>query len=668
MNYIITRNKEYFSNIGEYSFCDLEDMILPETIAIDTETTGLEARHCEVFCVQIGTGENNYLIHMYDDNYIFQDIVPYIDGKILVGHNILFDLGFFYKYDFWPKEVRDTMLASKILYNGDPMERHDFGHVMKREMDITYDKTEQKNIHLVKLSQGSTISYSFNDVDRLLDLHSVLYNKLDERGSLDTYKLHYRYIRALAYMEQCGLPISSAKWEAKMEEDILNSYRYKDDIESYIHDNLPKYANNQLDLFEDGLKKITVSVNSPHQMLKIFNDFGIPTKDKDDKDSINENVISKSKHEFVEMWLNYQVANHRVTTFGNKIYQKIEDERIYTNFNPMVDTARLSSRRGSINFLNFPADKTTRYCFKSKPGWIMIVCDYSGQETVIVADLSGDKAMTASVVEGADLHSLLARILFPELEDLSDEEIAKNHKDKRTAAKAPRFAMSYGGNAYTIHMNEGIPLKRAQEIEDGFKNLHSGLYEWGEKVFQASIKTGYIDSVDGWKLKLPFFDDFKELKAKVDAISKEDWTNYKIGKLDYKKKFEEEEKGKKYTYVFPEQVAFYIEKKNFVSKYFKLRSEYFRLCLNNPVQARAAMQLKLSTTILFDWIVENNYQWKILICNSIHDELVLEAPEELGEIAKITLQNSMLEGGNHYLTNLTIKADANIGESWGQAK
>jgi hypothetical protein len=29
--------------------------------------------------------------------------------------------------------------------------------------------------------------------------------------------------------------------------------------------------------------------------------------------------------------------------------------------------------------------------------------------------------------------------------------------------KAPRFAMSYGGNAFTIHLNEGIPLKRAQE-------------------------------------------------------------------------------------------------------------------------------------------------------------------------------------------------------------
>lgn len=675
MNYIITKNPLFFTKIlsdqilsGEIGFCSLEDMVLPETIAIDTETTGLEARHCDVFCVQIGTGENNYIIHMYDDNYVFQDVIPYIDGKILVGHNILFDLGFFYKYDFWPREVRDTMLASKILYNGDPRERHDFGHVMKREMDITYDKTEQKNIHLVKLGQASTITYSFNDVDRLLDLHSVLYSKLSNRGSLDTYRLHYRYVRALAYMEQCGLPISSEKWHAKMDEDIANSLEFKEEIEAYIHDNLPKYANNQLDLFENGLKKVTVSVNSPQQMIKIFNDFGIPTKDKDDKDSINENVISKSKHEFVEKWLKYQVANHRVTTFGDKIFQQIENERIYTNFNPMVDTARLSSRRGSINFLNFPADKTTRYCFRSREGWKMIVCDYGGQETVIVADLSGDEAMTKSVVEGADLHSLLARVLFPELEELSDEEIAKNHKDKRTAAKAPRFAMSYGGNAFTIHMNEGIPLERAQEIEAGFKNLHSGLYAWGDRVFKRAISVGYIESVDGWRLKLPFYDDFIEMKAKVDAMTQDDWTKYKIGKLDYKKKFEEEEKGKPYIYKFPEDVDYYKEKKGSISKYFKLRSEYFRLCLNNPVQTRGAHQIKLAGCILFDWIVENNMQWIILMCNSVHDELVAEAPDEYAEVAKHQVEQAMLVAGNHYLTNLTIKADANIGQSWGEAK
>ena len=42
MNYIITKNKNYFENIGNYNFCGLEELKkLPDKIAIDTETTGL---------------------------------------------------------------------------------------------------------------------------------------------------------------------------------------------------------------------------------------------------------------------------------------------------------------------------------------------------------------------------------------------------------------------------------------------------------------------------------------------------------------------------------------------------------------------------------------------------------------------------------------------------
>ena len=93
-NYIITKNKEYFEKIGDYNYCTLEDMILPNTIAVDSETTGLEARHEDMFCLQIGSGTNNYIIDFYtsEDHYTFQEVIPYLDGKELVGQYLVFDL------------------------------------------------------------------------------------------------------------------------------------------------------------------------------------------------------------------------------------------------------------------------------------------------------------------------------------------------------------------------------------------------------------------------------------------------------------------------------------------------------------------------------------------------------------------------------------------------
>ncbi len=672
MNYIVCKNKEQFESIGDYNYCRLEDMIFPDVIACDSETTGLQPRNSEMFCFQIGTGENNYIIVMYNNNYEFSDLVPYIESKTLIFHNALFDVGFCYKYGFYPKDVRDTMLASKIIYNGQVDKdfmpyRHDFGKVMERELDVIYDKTDQKNIHIVKLSQQSTIEYSFNDVDRLIELHDALMLKINKRGFTETYNLHCRYIRALAYIEQCGLPISSKAWKDKMVEDIENTFKWKTIIEEYIYDNLPQFADGQIDMF-DTKKRIHVSINSPSQMLKVFNAFGIPTKDKDGKDSIGENIIKKSKHNFVDMWLSFQEANHRVTTFGESIYKQIENERIYTNFNPMVDTARLSTRKGNINFLNFPSDSITRKCFKANKGNVIIVCDYEAQEGIILTDKSKDEAMMASVIDGADLHCLLTKAVFPELKHLSDDEIKKNHKDKRDICKVVRFLFSYGGNSYTLHMNEGFPLKQAVEIEDSFKELHKGVYEWGDKVFQESIKTGYIESSDGWKLALPKFSKFKELKEKVESITKDQWTMYKQGKIEYKKKVEKAEKNEDYICLFPKSVAFYKSKKNEVSQFFKLKSEYQRLSLNSPIQSCGAHMIKRATLLLFDWIIEKNYINKVLICNSVHDELVVECIEELSEETKIAVENCMKEGGNYYLKDFKLGATANINKSWGLAK
>lgn len=676
MNYIITRDIAFFEKIGDYNYCDLIDMELPDKIALDTETTGLKARHEDFFCVQIGTGKDNYIIHMYDvaddgDFYTFMDLAPYLDDKILVFHNALFDLGFMYKYNYFPREVRDTMLASKILYNGQFEEvygswrpvMHNFGSCMNRELNIVYDKTTQKNIHLIKLSTPATITYSFNDVDKLLKLEDVLCEKLEANGQMATYLLHCRYIRSLAYMEQCGLPINSKRWEAKMEEDLKNRDIWQGKIEEYIYDTLPKFANGQIDMF-DTKKRILVKITSPKQMVEVFNAYDINTLDKDGKDSIKEDVINKTKHPFVKMWLKYQGAKHRVTTFGRKIYDQIEGERVYSNFNPMVDTARLSSRKGNINFLNFSSDQTTRECFQCDEDHLMIVCDWSGQETVIAADFSGDEAMTKSVVEGADLHSLLARVLFPELADLDDETIMTVHKDKRTASKAPRFAMSYGGNAYTLHVNEGIPMERAQEIEAGFKALHEGLYDWGNMVFIEAVAVGYIQSVDGWRLALPKFDRFLEMEKEVKSMTKADWSRYSLGKKESAKLKKDEE------YVIKEMSAFtfYRSKVNGISRYFKLKSEYMRLCLNSPVQTAGSHQLKLAKAMLFDWIIENSYQWVIKICNSVHDEIILEVEKGYEVVAKAELERCMIEGGNHYLDHLEIKADAHVGDTWYEAK
>lgn len=681
--WIITKNRSYFENIGDYNYCDLEDMVIPKKIAFDCETTGLNALKDKVFAIQIGTKTDNYLIDLQEYNkplfkedleIKYKDVIPYVKNRKLVGHNISFDLGFAYMQNWFPDDIRDTMIGSKILHNGEhelnenhklaPL-RHGFGHVMERELKLIYDKSEQQNIHKTRLSTKKAIQYCFNDVDRLLDLEEDLAAKIGRYGATKTYHLNCNYLKAMTYMELCGLPISVDKWKAKMVEDKKTSQEKQLEITHYIYDNLPKYRHNQLSLFET-VKKVTCLLSSPTQMIPVFKALGINTVSDTGEDSIEENVINKSPHEFVELWLKYKESQHRVTTFGQKILDKVEHGRLYTRFNPIVDTCRVSSRKGEINFLNFPSDKITRDCFVASKGFKIIVSDFSNQEAVTLADKSQNLATLKAIKEGADSHCLLAREVYPEIKELSDDDIKKLHKEKRHIGKIVNFTCAFGGNGYTISKNLNLPVADGERLYKAYRTINKEIFEWGATILKKALVTGYIESADGFKLKLPYFDDYQRKSTLVKQFTEEHWDYYKQGKAIYKEDDPERVLTKREQFC----LDFYLEKKEIVSGVAKARAKYERLCLNNPIQATAAHQTKLSVVNLFDYIKERGHLRQCRIANCIHDEILLECKEELVEEYKEALGRIMRESANVYLTSGLVKmeADANCGETWYEAK
>ena len=679
-NYIITNNKAFFEKIGDYMYCDLEDMVLPQAIAVDTETTGLFAKECRMFAIQIGTGENNYLIDMQSHNngIDFQQVIPYLEGKTMIYHNSSFDLGFFYMQGFFPRDTHDTFLASRLLHIGKPFTiRHGFAYVMERELGLQYDKSAQKNIAKTQLRNSKAIKYCFNDVDRLLDLGRVLMSKIKKQGMWEAYDLHRHYARALAYVELSGLPISEERWLAKVEKDeaaLINQERI---IIDYIYDNLPQFRDLQVDMF-DTSKKINVLLTSPKQMIPVFNAFGIDTINKDGKDSIKEDVISKSKHEFVGLWKEYQNINHNLTTYGRNILEKIKDGRIYTSYNPILNTGRISTRKGGINFLNFPADKTTRECFVAGEGYKIVQADYNGQENYVGCDQHEDEVMMSAILEGKCLHCAFARVLYPELEFLSDSEIKENYSHLRKASKAPRFLFVYGGNGFTLSTNQGISLKEGQRIEGLFKGLHKGVYVWGQKVYDEAVKVGYISINNGFRIHLDYYDEFLKLKKEVEGYSKEFWQKYKKGKIETKKKWDSITKNSEdksvEIYEIPEEMEEYVELyKNArpkVSKFFKRKSAYMRQCLNWKIQSISAAQTKAAVVKIFDTILDRGDQWEAMICVVPHDEIVMEVKEDIAQDYKLIIERSMIEEGNKYLTSglFEMDAEATVTASWYEGK
>lgn len=666
-NYIVTERTEVFNEIAKYNYCSLEEMLLPEKIAVDSETDGLLFYKNNMFCLQIGTGINNYIIDL--ETIDFKLVIPFLKDKTMVFVNAVFDLKFFYKNQFFPDKVRDAMIASQILYNGDEkIFTHGFKDMMKRELGVEYDKTEQKNIHKVKLGTKEAIQYSFNDVDRLLELEELLYNKLVEYDAQKAYLFNCEFLKTQTYIEMCGLPISKEKWDEKSKQDEINSARAQRQIQDYIYDNLPEFRDIQIDMF-DTSKKISCLLSSPSQMIKVFKKLKINTWDeKEEKDSVSEAIISKTKHEFVDMWLKYKEAEHRVTTFGQSISGNIIDGYLYSNFRTIADTGRMISRAGNINFLNFPRDKETRICFEAHKGYKMLGCDYDSQESRVLAYKTQDINSKLNVLQDRDAHSLLAREAFPELKELSDSEIKKNHGDKRQIGKVINFAASFGATGYTIATQLGLALDEGDRLYNVYKELYADVFEWGKKILEQGVKKGWIESEEGFKIKLPNYRRFKELEVLNKDI---DWTSYRKGKTEFKAKQEADRAKESYSVSDVKNYEYYKKHYKNVSRFFQIKSSWTNLCLNFPIQSCASFQSKKACIDLFNTILKNNHQWQVRMSNFIYDEIIVECKNELSDQYRIILEDCMKNAANYYVNydkEIVMSCTANVGDTWYSVK
>ena len=73
--------------------------------------------------------------------------------------------------------------------------------------------------------------------------------------------------------------------------------------------------------------------------------------------------------------------------------------------------------------------------------------------------------------------------------------------------------------------------------------------------------------------------------------------------------------------------------------------------------------LKEAMTTFFHWIIKNGYFNKILLCNLVHDEAVIEFPKGM-EFVEKELVKHMEAASQKYCKKLPIPAVAESGNCW----
>lgn len=326
-----------------------------------------------------------------------------------------------------------------------------------------------------------------------------------------------------------------------------------------------------------------------------------------------------------------------------------------------------------MNLQNIPSKNTEiRNMFVATPGYVLISCDYSKQELIVLADRAQDKNFIDALTSGKDVYAQIAAMAFHKtyeecLEFNPDGTTNKEGKKRRSQAKTIVLGSNYGRGAKSIGQQIGCSEKEAQKLLDDYFNAFSGIKQWQHDVVENARETGYVETVAGRKRRLPdmLLDEY-QFECLNSSASNFDPLNFSEEQDDLQ--------------VDPRLVSKYTKQlnKSWGADRMKIVqaakedgvkitlngakiADASRECLNSPIQGGAADVTKAAMIK-----VHNDKQlkdWDCHILIPVHDELICECPEKYAKECSERIKQLMLEAA-HDLIPLKWAADIEVTKAW----
>lgn len=633
---------------------------------------GLDPHTTEVIMLQIGDRNDQFVVDLR--KFTKLDLHPIFilledPTKVKIGHNIVYDWQvLFSNFQVRMVNLRDTFVQEKVLMCGDLKRGFSLEAVTTKYIGKKHLQTNQLDLFAPPVAPdavflGKSIRDGFRHLgDREFSIQEIMYGASDinytfqvyEKQFLElTYKRLWRtailenmFLIPVSMMSYNGIPIDTSGWadlSAMCEQELHDVHQeLMEDIERSDVGNMESFRQSirKPDLFLTST--LDINFASSQQIIELCKALDIPTlvKNKDKKskfkkefkDSVEGKYLKKYKNKFpiIGTYLKYQKVAKKVSTYGNVFLQHVNPVTgcIHSSYDQILVTGRISSK--SPNLQNIPRTKEFRSKFVSKPGWKLVVADYSSQEVRCLADVSKEDVLIKFLASPkADIHSLTASLIFKT--EVSEEKAP----DLRYLGKIVNFLIPYGGGAHNLAEVVSIPFEEAQGIIDSYYRAYEKIKPYFDAKFQVAMKDGYF-TIDPFTMRKSYSSaDFK-LVQKYDAVIR----RYGRNGLSSEES----------------------------SIYYKTISKLKRDNQNYGIQGLAATMTKIALILVYFSLRDNNLFEHIQISLQVHDEILLHAKEEYSEQAKILLETAMINAGKYIMQSVTTFADANICDNWAAGK
>jgi DNA polymerase-1 len=243
-----------------------------------------------------------------------------------------------------------------------------------------------------------------------------------------------------------------------------------------------------------------------------------------------------------------------------------------------------------------------------------VKADYAAQELRILAHITGDEKLITSFAEGVDPHVVVGE----KVAGHSLEKGTTEYKTYRKLGKRANYGFSYGAGAARYAQSayedtaERVSEEQARAEQEAFRTAWPGVYRWQQEFGDA------------------------------DGTDETDW----------------------YTLSFVGRRRYVGQKKDKYSGGYK---PSYCDRLNAPIQSGGADMLYVALELLLK-DKEDGLFPEVEVIITTHDEIVLEAPEEVGKSTQAWLERRMQDAARRFLREELAGEDCvegEVGPSWG---
>ncbi|WP_066557785.1 DNA polymerase I [Croceicoccus bisphenolivorans] len=595
----------------------IERAFAAHAVAIDTETSSLDAMRAELAGVSLALGPNDAcyipLGHGSDDMFAekpeqialetaIEKLKPLLesDAVLKVGQNIKYDINVLARHDIAMGPVEDTMILSFDLDAGrggggigqahgmDSLAETHLGHTTLTFKDICGTGKKQISFSAVPLDKATR--YAAEDADVTWRLWKVLRQRVADEGATRIYEQVDRpLIPVVAGMEREGI---------KVDREFLSG--------------LSSEFGGQIDALEKQIHEMAgepFTVGSPKQLGEIlFDKMGYKggKKGKSGQYSTDQSVLEGLASQGVDMAarvLDWRQLSKLRSTYTEALQEAINPRtgRVHTSYSLVgAQTGRLSST--DPNLQNIPIRTETgrriREAFVAEEGNVLLAADYSQIELRLAAHMADVPPLKEAFANGEDIHARTALEMYGEVT-----------RDTRAQAKTINFAILYGISRWGLAGRLGTDADEAQGMIDRYFERFPGIQRYIVATLEKVRECGYSETLFGRKTH------FRNINSKNQA----------------------ERQGAE------------------------------RAAINAPIQGTSADIIKRAMARMMPALRDAGLK-DVRMLLQVHDELVFELPEGDVTAARPIIERVMAEAALPSVTlDVPLGIDIGTGKSWGDA-